>query len=95
MTNFINALNSIWYFFIIIPFITIFVVEGIKLLVIKDNTEEKNTQIWRFVAWGVSTLLWAFIILTMFIKIEHVNILNIIGPGIIMGMISNAWYDLG
>lgn len=90
MEVFLAHMVSVWYKFIFAPMVTVIIVEVIKTYT--KITEKINP---RYLSWLISTVLFAIIVVLGIEKIESPVLLNIIGPGILTGMISNSFYDLG
>ena len=73
--------------FVIIPLFTVFTVQ-----IVKRYTNITKAKDIRCLSWIIATIYWALYVIPNGL-IENYFFLNIFGPGIICGMISNGYYD--
>lgn len=73
---------------IFLPILTVIAVELFK--VYTNVTESWNP---RYLSWLIATVFWLIAIAIGLVNIENHPIVNVIVPGILMGMISNCYYD--
>ncbi len=89
MKEFLEYLGSIWYVVFFLPILTFIAVELFK--VYTNVTENWNP---RYLSWLIATVFWLIAIAIGLVNIENHPIVNVIVPGILMGMISNSYYDV-
>ena len=89
MKEFLEYLGSIWYVVFFLPILTVIAVELFK--VYTNVTESWNP---RYLSWLIATVFWLIAIAIGLVNIENHPIVNVIVPGILMGMISNSYYDV-
>ena len=88
MEEFFEYVGTIWYYILFLPFIVGIIVELFKKYTYVTENFRAN-----YFAWVVAVVLWAILAITGLVKIERLYLINIVVPGILIGMASNFYYD--